>query len=396
MKKALRLSVLLPVITGLILSLSALLNINPNVFANGTVNWTGQGVTGGSLNSTDCSQQQNYLLWVFTVGGNSNVTSATLNLGGSGSGSYPMTKTGNEWKATTAFFNLNTLSASVAYTGSLGNGNPNLTISHGCPGTSPSPTPTPRVTPTPTPTPTPKVTPTPTPSVTPTPSISPSPTPNPCDEEDDDDDDYDNNHVTFWNLFRFDVQAHFGNDECPSPTPSPRPTPTPTPTPSVTPTPNPSPSTPPIGGGPSIGGNISTPQCPSDRPQKVDQVWFTDVKPGEVTVNWANKGDAWGFQIAYGPAQNNLIWGVEVDDPKATSFTLKNLPGGDLWVQVIAKSSKECGGPGSEPKVVGQVLGGQVLAATGNSQATIAFASGFALIVLGLWQAQRALKVSAK
>lgn len=134
-------------------------------FADGNVQWTGQGTSNGSLDDVDCSQGS-YLLWVFTVGGGTNtVTSATLMLGGSGSGSYSMTQNGNEWKATTGYFDLSTLTASVSYVGSLGNGNSNLVISHGCPnGTTPTPTPSGSSTPTPTPTPTPASTPTPTPT----------------------------------------------------------------------------------------------------------------------------------------------------------------------------------------------------------------------------------------
>ena len=208
------------------------------------------------------------------------------------------------------------------------------------------------------------------------PSPSPSPSPEPCDEEE-------NNHIS---LFSFlDVYAHgYDGDHDGEPSPSPCPSPSPEPSPSPTP--------PPVGGGPSgEGGVAGGPQCPIDRPQQVDQVWFSDIKPGEVTVHWANKGDAWGFQIAYGPAQNNLIWGVEVADPNATQFTLKDLPAGDLWVSVIAKSSKECGGPGSEPKVVGQVL-----AAAGIANSALLSLAGAGMISLGLWQAQRGLRRGSK
>lgn len=152
-------------------------------------------------------------------------------------------------------------------------------------------------------------------------------------------------------------------------------------------------STPPTGGGgPSVGGGGGGPTCPTDRPQPVDQVWFSDIGPNEVTVHWANKGDAAGFQIAYGPSQNNLIWGVEVNDPNATQFTIHDLPGGDLWVSVIAKSSKECGGP-SSPVVKAQV-GPQVLGAAGIANSAILFSAGFGLIALGLWQTQRRLSTT--
>lgn len=155
-------------------------------------------------------------------------------------------------------------------------------------------------------------------------------------------------------------------------------------------------STPPTGGGgPSVGGGGGGPVCPTDRPQQVDQVWFSNIQPNEVTVHWANKGDAWGFQIAYGPSQNNLIWGVEVNDPNATQYTLKDLPGGDIWVSVIAKSSKECGGP-SSPVVRASVVGPQVLGATGVETQALMYLAGFGLISTGLWQAQRGLKKGSK
>jgi hypothetical protein len=104
--------------------------------ADGTLTWTGQGTTNGQLNTVECDANNTpYLLWIFTLGGAGNtVTSATLTLGGSGSGSYAGTQFGQEFHITTPFFDLSTLTASVAYVGSLGQGNANLVISHGCPG----------------------------------------------------------------------------------------------------------------------------------------------------------------------------------------------------------------------------------------------------------------------
>jgi len=104
--------------------------------ANGTVNWTGQGTSNGALDTIECTASNtSYLLWVFTLGGgNESVTSATLHLSGSGSGNFPMVKTGHEMKATTPYFNLSTLHANVTYVGTLGRGAANLVISHGCPG----------------------------------------------------------------------------------------------------------------------------------------------------------------------------------------------------------------------------------------------------------------------
>src|SRR2546422_7599884 len=92
--------------------------------ADGTENWTGQGVTDGQLNSVDCESSQGaaYIYWVFSLGGgDQTVTDATLHLSGSGSGDYPMTiGNGNEAKVTTPFFDLGTLNANATYTGDLG------------------------------------------------------------------------------------------------------------------------------------------------------------------------------------------------------------------------------------------------------------------------------------
>jgi hypothetical protein len=105
------------------------------VSATDTVSWEGNGTTDGALNSVICdSQNTPYLLWVFTPGGNNTVSAATLHLGGSGSGDFAMNQDNGQWKATTGFFDLGTLTAYVTWTGDLGEGNANLVISHGCPG----------------------------------------------------------------------------------------------------------------------------------------------------------------------------------------------------------------------------------------------------------------------
>lgn len=174
MKKILGIFIGLILVTVTLLSQVAL--------ADGTVNWTGNGVSNGQFDNKQCDDSNTaYIYWIFTLGGGTNtVTDATLQLGGSGSGTYTMSANpGNEMKITTPYYDLNTLSASVTYTGNLGNGNANLTISHGCPGsTTPTPTPTTDpcannacVTPTVT------VTPTATPSATPTDTPTPTPTP---------------------------------------------------------------------------------------------------------------------------------------------------------------------------------------------------------------------------
>lgn len=153
-------------------------------FADGQVSWTGNGTTNRSLDTVQCDENNTpYIFWVFTPGGNNSVTAATVYLGGSGSGSYPMNQPGGgAWQVSTGYYDLSTLTAYVSYVGGLGSGNSNLVISHGCPGTSTTPTPTLTLTPTVTPTPTQEpcnddeeecVTPTP----TQTPSETPTPTP---------------------------------------------------------------------------------------------------------------------------------------------------------------------------------------------------------------------------
>ncbi len=138
-----------------------------SAFADGTVPWRGNG-----SDAAPCTgQYAGYTHWIFTTGGNSSVTSATLTV--DGTGGYQMAQNGNgSW----SYYVLGGLpnSASIAYTGNLGSGNAVLTIS--CLGT-PVPTPTPKPTPTPTSTSTP--TPTPKPTLTPVPTPTPAPTPTP-------------------------------------------------------------------------------------------------------------------------------------------------------------------------------------------------------------------------
>lgn len=163
-------------------------------------------------------------------------------------------------------------------------------------------------------------------------------------------------------------------------------------------------ATPAVGGGSTaVGGNITTPGCPVDGPQKVDQVWFSDIKPGQITVNWANKGDAAGYHIQYGPSADNLPWGTEVSG-NANSVTLNNIPSGDIWVTVTAKKSSDCGGPTSDSYKVGgtsaadngQVLGVSTLAATGTAQNAILFALGLAILTTGLFQVKKVLDIQSK
>lgn len=95
----------------------------------GTVSWTGSGADsiGACTNG-----QSSYLHWIFSEGGDGSVSSATLTLGGTGSGQYTMSQHGNSWTVDTGYYALSGLTAHATYTGDLGNGSGNLVISGGC------------------------------------------------------------------------------------------------------------------------------------------------------------------------------------------------------------------------------------------------------------------------
>jgi hypothetical protein len=106
----------------------------------GQLCWTGQ----GSDSLKACSGDESpFIHWVFTPGGGGNtVTAATLHASGTVSGSFTMSQNGNgSWAVDTPYSgsgppDTSSLSAYVTYTGSLGEGNSNLVISHGCYGAS--------------------------------------------------------------------------------------------------------------------------------------------------------------------------------------------------------------------------------------------------------------------
>jgi hypothetical protein len=110
------------------------------VDAPGQLCWTNQ----GSDSLLDCSDNQSpFIHWVFTPGGGDNtISKATLIASGTVSGSFEMSQNGNgSWAVDTPYSgsgppDSSTLTAYVQYTGSLGQGNSNLVISHGCYGTS--------------------------------------------------------------------------------------------------------------------------------------------------------------------------------------------------------------------------------------------------------------------
>jgi hypothetical protein len=105
--------------------------------ADGQVNWDGsQGLTNGVPTHTQCDADNapGTVTFILTLGGSNTVTSATLNLGGSGSGTVTNTPTGNEVHLQIAFSgDFSTLTAYATYVGTLGGGEVNLTISHYCP-----------------------------------------------------------------------------------------------------------------------------------------------------------------------------------------------------------------------------------------------------------------------
>lgn len=149
------------------------------------------------------------------------------------------------------------------------------------------------------------------------------------------------------------------------------------------------PEQPGVGGGQPLStggeGGAQAPSCPvDDKPQTIDQVWQSDIKPTSLILHWGVKGDASGYQIAYGLEPNKWLWGVKVNDGKANSIELKDLPeNAKIYANVIPLNG-ECGGNPSAT----------VLAATGAASSQALFLGGFTLISLGLWQAQKSLKRS--
>jgi hypothetical protein len=95
-----------------------------------TVPWTGNGVTNGQLNNVVCDAQNTpSLFWVFTGSPGAGLSDVTLTVNGQ---TFDMDQAGggnSAWQVQTPFFNLNSIVASVDGVGG------NLTLSHGCPGT---------------------------------------------------------------------------------------------------------------------------------------------------------------------------------------------------------------------------------------------------------------------
>jgi hypothetical protein len=125
-------------VLALVLGVAPMVALRGVSYASGSVDWTGQGADSVKACSTD---QTPFLHWIFTTGGNSDISAATLTVGGDASGGGAMSphsaQDHGSWTLTTSYSGTSapttsTVTASVAYTGSLGEGNSNLVISDGC------------------------------------------------------------------------------------------------------------------------------------------------------------------------------------------------------------------------------------------------------------------------
>jgi hypothetical protein len=103
-------------------------------WADGTVNWGGNGTQDGQLQNIQCDTDNppGTMLWILTLGGSNTVTSATLTVNGT---EYNGTKSGAQFHFSTPWYapDPTNTTASASYVGAPGSGSLVLTISHGCP-----------------------------------------------------------------------------------------------------------------------------------------------------------------------------------------------------------------------------------------------------------------------
>src|SRR6266540_5795790 len=115
---------------------------NPGSTGPNHIEWTGQGASGGVLNTEQCDENNTpYLLWILTTDGGS-AHDATLHLGGTGTGDFAAdTDSGNTFHFVTPYFtpDSNLIESADFTVDTTGNGSWNLVISHGCPGTTTPP-----------------------------------------------------------------------------------------------------------------------------------------------------------------------------------------------------------------------------------------------------------------
>ncbi|MBI2285388.1 hypothetical protein HYU82_01005 [Candidatus Saccharibacteria bacterium] len=116
------------------LSLASLASLSVTVLADGSVAWTGQGVSNGAFETEQCegdTPNPGDVLWILTATG---ADSATITINGQTS---DMTQKGNgAFHFAQSGFNgdFSSLNASADWEGDANSGNPQLVISHGCPG----------------------------------------------------------------------------------------------------------------------------------------------------------------------------------------------------------------------------------------------------------------------
>jgi hypothetical protein len=122
-------------------AMSSALPVYASSLSGSTVPWTGQGTTkDGYLETIQCTGDTaaaGTLLWIFTATG---ADSATITINGQTYDMYQQNGQNGSFRYVQTGFNgdLNSLTASATYAGTA-TGNPQLTISHGCPGTAVTP-----------------------------------------------------------------------------------------------------------------------------------------------------------------------------------------------------------------------------------------------------------------
>ncbi|HLG90993.1 MAG TPA: hypothetical protein VI336_02435 [Candidatus Saccharimonadales bacterium] len=115
------------------LSLASLASLSVTVLADGSVTWTGQGVSNGEFETEQCegdTPNPGDVLWILTATG---ADSATITINGQ---TFDMTQKGNgAFHFVQSGFNgdFGSLNVSADWEGDANSGNPQLVISHGCP-----------------------------------------------------------------------------------------------------------------------------------------------------------------------------------------------------------------------------------------------------------------------
>ena len=112
-------------IGALIAAAALTLTFAGTALADGTVEWTGNGISAGQFNNEQCdaANPAGTMLWVFSPSGNDSVTAAELTVNGTNYGA--MNQDNGQWKLRIPLIAAGDVdSASVSFTGSLGTGTP--------------------------------------------------------------------------------------------------------------------------------------------------------------------------------------------------------------------------------------------------------------------------------